>query len=111
MGWVETLVTVFEQLASAKASGPKKRALVIDCETTGLSPERGDRIVSFAALELINDGPTGEATHLIFSPGCKCHPAATRVHGLSDHLLSHQEPFEKRAREIADWIGDALVIG
>ena len=60
---------------------------MIDYETTGFSPQRGDRIVSFAALELIDDIPTGKCINLIFNPGRKSYPAALRVHGLSDEMF------------------------
>jgi DNA polymerase-3 subunit epsilon len=84
---------------------------VIDCETTGLFPQHGDRIVSFAAIELTDNVPTGRCMNLIFNPGRRSHPAALRVHGLSDDLLKHQKPFGKYAAEIAEWMHDALIIG
>ena len=37
------------------------RSILFDTETTGLDPLKGDRIVEIAALELINDLPTGNA--------------------------------------------------
>lgn len=89
---------------------PKNRALVIDCETTGLHPGR-DRIVSFAAIEIIDHVPSGNVINLIFNPGQPSHPAALRVHGLSDWLLQHQNPFKDYARAIAEWMEDALIIG
>ena len=38
-----------------------KRSILFDTETTGFDPDMGDRIIEIAALELIDDLPTGEA--------------------------------------------------
>ena len=40
------------------------REIVLDTETTGLSPEDGHRIIEIGALELINHMPTGKQLHL-----------------------------------------------
>ena len=36
------------------------RSVLFDTETTGLDPLNGDRVIEVAALELINDLPTGK---------------------------------------------------
>ena len=96
--------------APAEAAG-FGRAVVIDCETTGLSHAGGDRMVSFAAIEIVDNAPTGRALHLLFNPGRRSHWAARKVHGLSDDLLSHQPAFADHAAEIADFVGDDALIG
>ena len=35
------------------------RKLILDTETSGLSPEK-DRIIELACVEMVNDSPTGE---------------------------------------------------
>ena len=35
------------------------REICFDTETTGLSPENGDRLIEIGAVELINHMPTG----------------------------------------------------
>jgi DNA polymerase-3 subunit epsilon len=79
------------------------RALFVDVETTGL--HGSDRIVSLGAIEL--DIPSlrqgrfeFRGTYLIFNPGKKSHPQALAVHGFSDWVLQHQEPFEAYAQEL-----------
>jgi len=91
--------------------GKSRRHIVIDCETTGFSANGGDRIVSLAAIELVAGRPTGEALSVFVNPGRKSHPAARRVHGLSDEFLAKQEPFGVHADRIAQFIGEAAVIG
>ena len=44
------------------------REIVLDTETTGLSPEDGHRIIEIGALELINHMPTGKQLHLYIQP-------------------------------------------
>jgi len=95
----------------ARVESGAARAVVIDCETTGLSHAGGDRMVSLAAIEIVDDLPTGRALHLLFNPGRPSHWAARKVHGLSDGLLAHQPAFADHAVEIADFVGDAALIG
>ena len=39
------------------------REIVLDTETTGLDPLRGDRLVEVGCIELFNRMPTGQAFH------------------------------------------------
>ncbi len=79
------------------------RALFVDVETTGL--HGSDRVVSLGAIELdipaLRNGRFEfRGTYLIFNPGKKSHPQAQAVHGFSDWMLQHQEPFEAQAGEL-----------
>lgn len=94
-----------------RAQSSARRFVVIDCETTGLSPAGGDRMVSFAAIELAEATPTGRCLSLIFNPGRKSNPHALRVHGLPDHLLRHQDPFHSVARDIRGFLDGAVLVG
>lgn len=65
----------------------KKRTVLFDTETTGVSPERGDRVIEIAAIELINDLPTDQFYHVLVHPERDIPSEATRIHGLTlDHL-------------------------
>lgn len=85
-----------------------RRVVVVDTETTGTS--HADRIVSVAAVELL-DFRFGAVLHLVFNPARKNHWAAYRAHGLSDRFLADQPPFEDHAQEVWDFLGDAVVVG
>ena len=39
------------------------REIVVDIETTGLDPKKGDKIIEIACLELINHIPTDKYFH------------------------------------------------
>ena len=45
-----------------------KRAVLFDTETTGLDPRTGDRVLEIAAVELIDDLPTGRHYHVLLDP-------------------------------------------
>ncbi|SEP04974.1 Exonuclease [Methylobacterium sp. UNC300MFChir4.1] len=95
--------------------------LCIDCETTGLHPLDGDRMVSLAILQAQVCSTTtygsdrspqwqhGEGVALesrtayvaAFNPeGRKSSPEALAVHGLSDERLAACAPFSDRARDV-----------
>ena len=44
------------------------REIMLDTETTGLSPKDGDRIVEIGCVEMINRFPTGEVYHQYVNP-------------------------------------------
>ena len=44
------------------------REIVLDTETTGLSPDNGDRIVEIGCVELHNLVPTGATYHQYINP-------------------------------------------
>jgi DNA polymerase-3 subunit epsilon len=69
------------------------RELLFDTETTGLSPEKGHRLVSLAAIELIDHQPTGRFVHYLLNPERESDPQALAIHGLTTELLSTQPKF------------------
>ncbi len=89
-----------------------RRTVAIDCETTGLSAHAGDRIVTFAAVELGPDGKlSSNRLYLIFNPQRKSHARARRVHGYTEDLLSHQDSFSEHITSILTFLDGALLIG
>ena len=57
------------------------REIVLDTETTGLDPETGDRILEIAAVEIVNDAPTGKTYHVLINPERDVPEEAARIHG------------------------------
>ena len=87
------------------------REIVLDTETTGLSPEEGHRIIEIGALELINHMPTGKKLHLYINPERQIDEAAQAVHGLSAEFLSDKPVFTDIMDEFLAFIGqDKMVI-
>ncbi|MDB5506014.1 MAG: polymerase epsilon subunit [Devosia sp.] len=86
------------------------REIVLDTETTGLSPQAGDRVVELGCVELINHIPTGKSLHHYFNPQRSMPEDAFRVHGLSESFLSDKPLFGAVADEFIHFIGDATLI-
>ncbi len=86
------------------------REIVLDTETTGLSPEEGHRIVEFGAVELFNRLPTGTTYHKYFNPQRDMPKEAEAVHGLTSDFLKDKPLFKEFAAEILQFIGDSPVV-
>ena len=67
------------------------RCVLFDTETTGLDPELGDRVIEVAALELVNDLPTGRHFHALVDPERDVPEEATRIHGVTGVSRLHEQ--------------------
>ncbi|KQX38793.1 DNA polymerase III subunit epsilon [Devosia sp. Root436] len=86
------------------------REIVLDTETTGLSPAMGDRLVEIGCVELINHIPSGRHYHVYINPQRAMPEEAFRVHGLSDEFLADKPLFKAVAQDFRDFLGDARLI-
>lgn len=86
------------------------REIVLDTETTGLSPATGDRLVEIGCVELINHIPSGRNYHVYINPQRSMPEEAFRVHGLSEDFLADKPLFGAVATEFRQFLGDARLI-
>ena len=86
------------------------REIVLDTETTGLDPLRGDRLVEVGCIELINRMPTGQTFHRYINPERDMPAEAFAVHGLSTEFLASKPLFSEVAEEFLAFIGDAPLV-
>lgn len=86
------------------------REIVLDTETTGLSPRDGHRIVEIGAVELFNHMPTGQTFHVYLDPQRDMPKEAEAVHGLSSAFLKGKPLFASVADEFLAFIGDSLLV-
>lgn len=86
------------------------RQIVLDTETTGISPARGDRVIEVGCVELVRGERIGRYFHSYLRPDCRIHPGAARVHGLTASFLADKPCFEEIADELLDFLGDAQLI-
>jgi DNA polymerase-3 subunit epsilon len=86
------------------------RHIILDTETTGLSPVTGDRIVEIGCVEMVNRRLTGNHLHHYVNPERSVPEGAFAVHGLSTEFLSDKPLFSTIADEIMSFIGDAEVV-
>jgi DNA polymerase-3 subunit epsilon len=86
------------------------REIVLDTETTGLDPLRGDRLVEIGCIEIFNRMPTGQTFHRYINPERDMPQEAFAVHGLSSEFLSDKPLFSQVAAEFLEFIGDAPLV-
>jgi DNA polymerase-3 subunit epsilon len=86
------------------------RQIVLDTETTGLSWEKGNRIVEIGCIELRERRPTGRHFHRYFNPGREMEPGAQEVTGLTLEFLQDKPLFASAVEEMLDFIRDSELI-
>ncbi len=86
------------------------RQVFLDTETTGLSPESGDRIIEIGCVELIARKLTGNNKHFYLNPDRESHEAAFKVHGISDEFLKDKPRFGVIAGELLEYLSGAEII-
>ena len=86
------------------------RQIFLDTETTGLSPENGDRIVEIGCVELVNRKLTGNNLHFYLNPERDSHEDALKVHGISNEFLKDKPKFGQIADELLEYLQGADVL-
>jgi len=82
------------------------REIVLDTETTGISPNDGHRLVEIGCLELFNHVATGKTFHTYVDPERDMPEGAFKVHGLSEEFLRGKPKFADIVDEFLAFIGD-----
>jgi DNA polymerase-3 subunit epsilon len=86
------------------------RQIFLDTETTGLSPESGDRIIEIGCVELVNRRLTGRQLHFYVNPERRNSIDAYKVHGLSDEFLADKPLFAHIADELIEFVRGAEIV-
>ena len=86
------------------------REIVLDTETTGLDPLRGDRLVEVGCIEIYNRMPTGQTFHRYINPERDVPAEAFNVHGLSTEFLASKPLFAEVVEEFLEFIADAPLV-
>jgi DNA polymerase-3 subunit epsilon len=86
------------------------RTVLFDTETTGLEPDLGHRVIEVAALELMNDLPTGRQFHRLIHPDRDIPEDATRIHGFTLADFAGKPRFLEIADDLLEFFGDARLI-
>ncbi|WP_374673476.1 DNA polymerase III subunit epsilon [Ideonella sp.] len=86
------------------------RQIFLDTETTGLSPDSGDRVIEIGCIEMVNRRLTGQNKHFYLNPERKNSEDAVRVHGLTDEFLADKPVFAAVADELMDYLAGAEVV-
>jgi DNA polymerase-3 subunit epsilon len=87
---------------------PNDRAdtvVVLDFETTGLSPDRGDRAIEIGAVRL-EGGSIHDRFQCLMNPGRRISPFIEQYTGISNTMLKTAPPCEEVMAACRDFIGD-----
>jgi DNA polymerase III subunit epsilon len=86
------------------------RQIFLDTETTGLSPEAGDRVIEIGCVEMVNRRLTDNNLHFYLNPQRSSHEDALRVHGLTDEFLADKPLFAQVADDLLQYLQGAEII-
>ncbi|MDR0633343.1 MAG: DNA polymerase III subunit epsilon [Holosporales bacterium] len=86
------------------------REVVLDTETTGLSPDDGNRIIEIGCVELWNRAPTGLTYHEYVNPGRDIPLEITQITGLTSDFLEKFTAFDTIVDSFLDFIGDSPLV-
>ncbi|MEW6097649.1 MAG: DNA polymerase III subunit epsilon [Pseudomonadota bacterium] len=86
------------------------RQIFLDTETTGLSPESGDRIIEIGCVEMVNRRLTGNNKHFYINPERRNSEDAVKIHGLTDEFLADKPVFSAIADELLEYLAGAEII-
>ncbi|MFQ5344602.1 MAG: DNA polymerase III subunit epsilon [Mariprofundus sp.] len=90
------------------------RLIMLDTETTGLSPLNGDRMVEIGAIEVLNRKVLSGQDHVFhhyINPERGIPAEVVRIHGINNAKVKDKPPFREIARDFLDFIkGSTLVI-
>jgi len=77
--------------AGEKPADPAGRHVVVDCETTGLWPRRGHRVIEIGAVAL-EGGAVAEEFATLIDAGVPIPPEVQAIHGITEEMLEGREP-------------------
>jgi DNA polymerase-3 subunit epsilon len=86
------------------------RQIVLDTQTTGLSPSQGHRIIEIGCIEIVNRRLTGREFHRFINPQRDIDEGAQRVHGISREDLEGQPLFSGVVDDLLEFIRDAELV-
>jgi DNA polymerase-3 subunit epsilon len=86
-----------------------QRHVVIDLETTGLSPKQGHRVIEIGAIAVEHGAITEEFSTLI-DAGVSVPDVVQAIHGITDEMLEGQPPPEEALLLFTRFIGDGILV-
>ena len=86
------------------------RQIVLDTETTGLSWERGNRVVEIGCVELVERRPTGRTFQRYLNPEREFEPGAQEVTGLTWEFLADKPKFSEVVDEFLSFVDGAELV-
>ncbi len=98
-------IKIANELAFNTANTAANTIVVLDFETTGLSPEQGDRAIEIGAVR-IRDGEVIDSFQELMNPGRRINSFIEQYTGITNPMLSKAKPCGEVMDRFADYIGD-----
>jgi DNA polymerase III subunit epsilon len=86
------------------------KQIILDTETTGLSPEKGHRITEIGCLEMIDCKLTGKSFQTYLNPERSIDAQAMKITGLTNEFLADKAKFVDIVDDFLSFIQDAELI-
>ena len=86
------------------------REIILDTETTGISPDDGDRIVEIGCLEVDHQVPTGRTFQCYLNPERPMSQGAANITGLTDAFLRDKPKFAEKVDDFLAFIADSKLV-
>lgn len=83
--------------------------VVLDFETTGLSPDQGDRAIEIGAVKLEN-GVETDKFQALMNPGRRINSFIENYTGITNRMLATAPACKKVMSDFADFIGDSNLL-
>ena len=96
-------------MVTRKQEHPPRRAVCLDLETTGVSPEH-DRIVQVACVELLDGIRLGATACWLVNPGIPIPADASAVHGITDEMVKNSPEFPVIVDDLLAFLSDSPII-
>jgi len=89
------------------------RLIMLDTETTGLSPLNGDRMVEIGAIEVLNRKVLSGDKHVFhhyINPERNIPAEVVRIHGIDNAKVKNKPTFKEIAQQFLDFIEGATLV-
>ena len=83
--------------------------VVLDFETTGLSPNQGDRAIEIGAVKISN-GKVVESFQELMNPGCRISGFIENYTGITNNMLKNASPCKTVMDKFHRFIGDSNLV-
>ena len=91
------------------SNGNADTVIVVDFETTGMSPEHGDRAIEVGAVKL-DKGEVVDRFQYLMNPGIRINGFIEDFTGITNAMLKKAPPCEEVMGEFTDFIGDGNLV-
>lgn len=84
--------------------------VIVDVETTGLSPRTGGRVIELAAVK-VKDLRVTDSFHSLIDPQCPISFGAYCVHGISSVMLEGAPTADQVMPSFLEFLGNGCIVG